>query len=300
MKNQLSLNYSESKFYYGVLQVVLAAAIWGAAYPLTKDALRNISPLFLGFCRFFLAGILLMAYSKSMPLENIEKKDRWAVISMAFWGTFLLVIAMNLGLSRAPGVVASVLSGTPPLFTVVLAAFWLKEPMERRHFAAVVLSISGIFLLSNNYVDENISGGMLTGVALLLLAQISWAVYGILGKEAISRYTWLQICRDTFSLGALMLAPVALAELIIKGPGIWNIQGYLTLAYLGIGNSIITYGLWNNALRVIPVSTASFVLYLQPISGAILSVIIYGETLSAQSISGCILIFIGLSIVLKK
>ncbi|MBF0545420.1 MAG: DMT family transporter [Candidatus Riflebacteria bacterium] len=288
------------EFFRGILQIVVASIIWGLAYPLTKDALQNISPIFLGFCRFFLAGVLLMAFSRSKPLEGIAPADRKTVIFMAFWGTFVLVLCMNFGLRLTPGIVSSIISGTPPLFTVILAAFWLNESLLGRHFVAFFLSIFGIFLLSDFSSSIQTSNHILLGIILITVAQIAWAIYGVLGKSISKKYPWLQICRDSFVLGAFMLAPFALIELALIGPGHWDLKGYLTLLYLGIGNSIVTYGLWNNALKMIPVSTASFVLYLQPISGALLSAILFGESITFKGFAGCILIFLALFLVLKS
>lgn len=282
----------------GFLQVALAAGIWGAAYPLTKGVLHQVPPLLLATGRFAIAATLLMLSTRSLPLGGIDRSKHRSMIGLAFWGTFFLVITMNYGLRWAPATASAILSGTPPLFTVLLAAVWLGEPLQRRHPPALIAALIGIGLLTGE--SSGSTGGWQTwvGCFLVLTAQVSWAVYSVLGKEILATYPWPMVCRDTFALGTLMLAPFALAEWFFQGPGIWDASSVGVLLYLGIANSVVTYGLWNRALATIPVTTASFILYLQPLSGAILGHILFGDRLGAAGWAGSILIFTALSVVL--
>ncbi|RCK76006.1 MAG: Permeases of the drug/metabolite transporter (DMT) superfamily [Candidatus Ozemobacter sibiricus] len=282
------------------MQVAVAAGLWGAAYPLTKGALASLPAISLGFARFALASGVLMALTRSGPLAGIAPEDRRAMGWLAFWGTFVLVLGMNFGLRWAPGIASSIISGTPPLFTIILAAIWWREPWQGRQFIAVGLALLGLFLLAGDAPATVAQGPEYwLGLGLVTVPQIAWAIYGLLGKAVIARYPWTAVCRDTFALGALMLAPFAAVEAIWLGLGTWGSRELLTLLYLGVCNSVVTYGLWNSALAMIPVATASFVLYLQPISGAILSAVLFGERLGSAGLLGTLLIFAALALVLR-
>ncbi|MBU1109204.1 MAG: EamA family transporter [Candidatus Riflebacteria bacterium] len=285
----------------GSLRVALAALIWGAAYPLTKLVLADTPPILLGFLRFLLAGLFFMVSEQSLPLRDVAQEDRKCFIKLAFWGVFLLVLGMNFGLVWAPGIAASLLSGTPPLFTVVLAAIYLGEKLRLAQFVSIGLALSGLALLGGD-VSTNQAGllpwQIWVGCLLTLVPQFSWAMYGITGKRLSERYHWRTICRDTFTLGALMLLPLALIEVTIVGFGSWNWQTVAILFYLALFNSVVTYSLWNSALKKIPVSLASFLIYLQPVSGAVLSYFIFGESLGWAGVGGTALIFAALTLVL--
>ncbi|MFZ2959884.1 MAG: EamA family transporter [Candidatus Ozemobacteraceae bacterium] len=282
-----------------VAQIVLAAAIWGAAYPLTKGALAEVSPLLLGTGRFALAGLALMAFTRSLPLQGIAPQDHRPMLFLAFWGTFILTLGMNFGLRWAPATAASILSGTPPVFTVFLAAAWLGEPLQRRHFPALLLAIIGIALLTRDGGEGAPGWRSWVGCLLTLIPQVAWAIYSVLGKAILARYPWPLICRDTFVLGALMLLPTALIEFAVIGPGTWTASSVGILLYLAFLNSVVTYGLWNRALATIPVTTASFILYLQPLTGAILGAILFHDRLGIEGIGGAILIFAAVTLALR-
>ena len=285
----------------GSLRVALAALLWGAAYPLTKMVLADTPPILLGFLRFMLAGLFFTISERSMPLHGVAPEDRRCFIKLAFWGVFLLILGMNFGLVWAPGIAASLLSGTPPLFTVVLAAIYLGERLRLAQFVSIGLALTGLALLGGDVSSSQanlLPWQIWVGCLLTLIPQFSWAMYGITGKRLSAKYHWRTICRDTFALGALMLLPLALIEVAAAGFGNWNWQTIAVLFYLAFFNSVVTYSLWNSALKMIPVSLASFLIYLQPVSGAVLSYFIFGESLGWTGAGGTALIFVALTLVL--
>lgn len=207
---------------------------------------------------------------------------------------------MNFGLIWAPGMAASILSGTPPLFTVVLAALIIGEKMRSRQFVSIALALIGLALLSNDFSVAERSGFLANfcRVPVDTGAPVFMGNVWYCWQTPVEHYHWRLICRDTFSLGALMLLPLAAVEVYLKGTGHWgNIDGFILL-YLAIMNSVVTYSLWNSALKEIPVSLASFLIYLQPISGAILSYFLFGEKLATAGLAGTALIFVALTLVL--
>jgi len=285
----------------GSLRVALAALIWGAAYPLTKLVLADAPPVQLGFLRFLIAGLIFMTSERSLPLHGVATEDRKCFVKLAFWGVFLLILGMNFGLIWAPGIAASLLSGTPPLFTVILAAILLGEKLRAAQFNSIAMALIGLALLGGDAGSgktELLPWQIWIGCLLTLVPQFSWAMYGITGKRLSAKYHWRTICRDTFTLGALMLLPVAVIEAAITGFGNWNWQTVAVLFYLATFNSVVTYSLWNSALKMIPVSLASFLIYLQPVSGAVLSYFLFGESLGWAGVAGTALIFIALTMVL--
>ncbi len=282
------------------LKIIVAAVVWGAAYPLTKLILDDVPPIFVGFLRFATAALIFSVGIKSMPLGGIAKEDRKTFAKMGFWGVFALIIGMNYGLIWTPGILASILSGTPPFFAVILAAIILKEKIRPVHFAAIALALTGcVFLGDNLSLSTDLEPWkLIVGTILVTIPQFSWAMYGIIGKQAIANYPWQYVCRDSFALGALMLLPFAAIEVAVLGFGLWSTKTILILLYLAIMNSIVTYSLWNSALKTVSITTANFLIYVQPITGAIISNYLFNEKIRPLGYLGISLIFISLTTVL--
>jgi drug/metabolite transporter (DMT)-like permease len=284
----------------GVLKVALAASLWGVAYPLTKGALNDVPPILLGTLRFGIAGILFCIFTNSKPLSGIQDVHKKTFIKLSFWGVFILVLGMNFGLLWAPGIAASILSGTPPLFTIILARYFFNEKISLIQLVSIIFALLGLGLLGQDSASyqELESWKIWAGCLLTLIPQFAWAMYGIIGKKLSQNYSWKVVCRDTFCLGSLMLLPFSLLEVFYKGVGTWNLTTCAILFYLAILNSVVTYSLWNSALSQISVSLASFIIYLQPISGAIVSWLFFKEYLGLNGGIGALLIFVALGLVL--
>jgi drug/metabolite transporter (DMT)-like permease len=86
-----------------------------------------------------------------------------------------------------------------------------------------------------------------------------------------------------------MLAEIALGNGFDgTGPRSW-----LMVLYLGIGNSVIAYSLWNRALRGLPAAAVGASLYAQPILGAGLSWLLLRDALPATFVPGAVLVLAG-------
>ena len=94
-----------------------------------------------------------------------------------------------------------------------------------------------------------------------------------------------------FAIGALILLPVALFEMNYVQPVVYNTQLLWIVLYIGIGNSTISYLIWNNAIQKIGAGKAALFGTLIPFLSSIEAVLFLGETFStAQVISGLIII----------
>jgi drug/metabolite transporter (DMT)-like permease len=94
-----------------------------------------------------------------------------------------------------------------------------------------------------------------------------------------------------FAIGAILLFPVAAYEINFVQPIVFNQQLLWIVLYIGIGNSTISYLIWNNAIQKIGAGKAALFGTLIPLLSSIEAVLLLGESFStAQVVSGCIII----------
>ena len=62
----------------------------------------------------------------------------------AFVGQFLAMVLWLAGYKYTQASVAAILNETASVFILILAAFWLKEPLTRRAVVGVGLTLSGV------------------------------------------------------------------------------------------------------------------------------------------------------------
>jgi drug/metabolite transporter (DMT)-like permease len=73
-------------------------------------------------------------------------------------------------------------------------------------------------------------------------------------------------------------------------------RSWLMVVYLGVGNSVIGYALWNRALHGLPAAAVGSSLYAQPLLGAGLSWLLLRDALPATFLPGAVLVLAGVYI----
>jgi drug/metabolite transporter (DMT)-like permease len=68
----------------------------------------------------------------------------WPLVRAAFVGQFLAMLLWLAGYKYTLASIAAVLNETASIFILVLAAWWLKEPLTRRGLAGVMLTLTGV------------------------------------------------------------------------------------------------------------------------------------------------------------
>lgn len=279
---------------------MLAAAVsfWGASYPITRYALGFIPPFTLGFARFVCAALLLAAFAR--PRTVPPPGERAALFFLGLTGSFLFVGLMNLGMRLTTGVAGSLLSATPPVLTALLAAAFLGEALRRGRVAGLAVGVVGVCLVAGAPPDGALSAaGLISGNAIVLLAQLCWSAYTMLGRRFAVRDASDAAALWTTAVGAVLLLPFSCVELLRGAEVRLTTGSALALLYLGTLNTAVAYLFWNRALRTVGASTAAGFQYLQPLSGALVSIAFLGERLSPPLVAGAALILGGVWLVLR-
>ncbi len=198
-----------------------------------------------------------------------------------------------LGLRLAPAINAALLVAAIPILTLVAASIYLKEKLSVRLVLAGCMAIVGVFTIIGLPTTTTLA--QFLGNVLLLLSALFWVAYEIISKKLFKKYSSSAVTFYTMAVGAITFAPLAVYE-FIQNPN-W-VRSVTTTGWLGIFYgiffaSLIAYWAWQTGLSKIQAGRASFFFYLDPISGAILAVLLLGETITTPLIIGTILITLG-------
>lgn len=137
-----------------ILVALLVALIWGISPIVYKHVLTNISATSLMIINgaVYAIGILILAVTHQQTLRKDLKALQPKHIAMISLTSIISAIIANYlyfhALQREKSYIVSALIATYPLITVVLAAYFLHEPVTMKGFVGVVMIIMGIYLLS--------------------------------------------------------------------------------------------------------------------------------------------------------
>jgi drug/metabolite transporter (DMT)-like permease len=129
------------------------------------------------------------------------------------------------------------------------------------------------------------------GDLLILCSAFFFSIYSILVKKKPATISPISVLFVIFIAGTIMLFPFAMIEMHLHAPLQWTSGMYLTILYLGIGNSVIGFLCWNGSIARIGAARTSLFGNLIPVFSTIEAVLLLGEQFTViHFISGIIVI----------
>ncbi|GAA1877226.1 DMT family transporter [Lapillicoccus jejuensis] len=263
----------------------IAPVAWGSSYLVTRQLLPPDIPLLGAALRALPAGLLLLALGRRLPRGSWWW--RTALISMlTIGGFFVLVYVAG---QRLPSSVAATLMAASALVTLVAARVVLGERAPRRAWLGAVAGIGGVVLL----VGASAGGLDPVGVGASLLAMLSATIGFVLTKKWQPPVPPLVFAGWQLTLGGLVLAPIAL---FVEGPPPAMSAGAVAgFAYLILVGTALAYVVWFLGLSRLPAGTVGMVGLLNPVSGAVLGLVVAGERLTLLQVVGGVVVLAGVA-----
>ena len=285
-----------------------AAAVGSALFlSLTAIFIRHLTldyalpALVLAYWReFIVAAVLALFFIIAKPERlrgvrgHIAYLVGYGLVLALFNAMWTLSVAIN------GAAVATVLVYSSAGFTALLGWLLLKEKLTPTKIFVVALSLLGCAFVVNAFdpaVWRLNTGGVVTGIA----AGFFYAVYSIMGRSASQRglNTWTTILYIFAFASMFMLGFNLLAGGKIPGSAtqpsdmLWlgkEWTGWLLLAILAVGPTLMGYGLYNVSLRYLPSSKANLVVMIEPVFTAVIAYFIFGEMLTTLQLVGGVMI----------
>jgi drug/metabolite transporter (DMT)-like permease len=225
-------------------------------------------------------------------------RERFALFWIGLFQVTGFVVFSIIGLAIvAPGR-AIVLAYTMPLWAIPLGLVLSREVLSPSKLAGAAVGFAGLVVFMNPALVDWTDMREAAGNLLLLLAAICWAVGSCLyGRRSWRSSFWAQTFWQLAAGAVTIVVPALAVE-----PD-WSVSwtpGFVAiLAYNWTVTTALGYFLWNKVLAVMSPAVAGQVLTLTPISGFLLSTLIFGGAITIDIVGGILLIAIGLFLTLR-
>ena len=281
-----------------LLLLVALGVLWGSAYVAIREGeVGGASP-------FLFAGVRYAIVAALFALMAAVRRESWpgrsaALLSAVVGGTFVIGLYgafLYWGEQFTTGGYASVLSGTAPILTIVLARSLLpSERLRPKAVAGIVVGFVGVVVL----VLPSLVGGMGSNWEGPLAVMGAFVVFP-LGSVLLRRWsrggegTW-QLSLQ-FAVGAAILC---LAVLMVPGPESlpFSLAVWGSLLVLVVFASLFGYVVYFRLHHRIGPGRANLVAYILPLVGIGLGSGLFGEPISVWEVGGFLLVALGLSLV---
>jgi len=138
----------------GIIFGALAMLSTAVGVVIVKPLLSRIPFLLATEVRLLgaLIALALMLFShpgrRKILSSILDKKTRLYVVFGSFFGAYITMLFWLGGMKFTQASIASALNQTNSIFVVILAAVWLKEPLNARRIIAVFIAFLGVILVS--------------------------------------------------------------------------------------------------------------------------------------------------------
>lgn len=288
---------------YALITCLVLCIIWGLQQVAIKAAGSDVSPMLQVSVRSGVAALLLLITAKFVLHEKWNPKLRWRdgfLLALGFAGEFFFVAE---GLRFTSAAHMSVLLYTAPLFAAVGLA--IKLPEERLsviQWGGVLLAFLGIgaaFLLPALMSHSPAAEGnelWWWGDIQGLCSGISWGFTIIVMRvTTVSEAAPTQMLFWQLAGGFVLLFPCALltGQNHFEGTAI----GWTSLLFQIFIVSFASYLVWCRLIKIYLAARLGILVFMTPIFGVILSVLLLGESVGLPFVAGSLMVFCGIMVV---
>ncbi len=282
------------------LSFVALGLIWGSAFMWIKIVVREISPYMLVTVRLFFGVVFLGVYVwfKKPVLPRTPKV--WAVLAvLGATNIAIPFLFVSWGEVYVDSAVTAILHSTVPLFTMLMAHFFLDDDrVTLPRAAGLFLGFLGVIVLMWHDLSRGVHANLL-GEGAILLAALSYAGSAVLIRVKLRNVAHLvqaffpMLWAELLMWGGVPLfnVPVVLPRLRLT---------WISVLWLGMVSSAFAYILFFHLLHEIGPTRTTMITYIFPVVGLVLGAVFLNETVSWNLFLGSVLVVSGIALVNKN
>lgn len=299
-----------SKTLQAHLALFLVNTLYGASHILAKGVMpAYLTPNAFIFLRAFGATVLFWLIHTLFVREYIKKDDLGRLIACGLFGVSINQLFFFHGLNLSSSINSGIIMTTNPILVVILSFFVLKDKITSYKIIGITLGAIGATLLTLSSATSKGQGNAL-GDLFLFINAASYAVYLVVAKPLMTKYSPLTVITYTFTFGLLFISlfPPTLPELFQAKFQEMPTDILIKIAYVVVGVTFLTYLLTMFGLKYLSPSISSAYIYLQPVLVMIFAVVLsqlgiaedYTHTITWQKMVYMLLIFLGVYIISRE
>lgn len=283
--------------------VILANVIFGLGVPVTKLLLDEwVSPMGYMFTRCLGAAVIFWIISLFMPKEPVERKDLLIIMLGGLLGFVVSQTLTAWALVYTTPIYFSLIATLTPVATMLMAAVFLKETLNRKKTIGVLIGIAGALLM----VFMGWQGGSGTndvlGIFLTILSLLTWVIYLLITRNVSQKYSAVTQMKWIFLISTLAVLPFAAPEWSQQKlfSAAWAWTGVAEMAFIVLFATVMGYFAIPFAMRYLLATTVSIYTNLQPVVASLTAIYIGQDVLTWDKPVAGILVLLSAYIITRK
>ncbi|MDY6938974.1 MAG: DMT family transporter [Cyanobacteriota bacterium] len=274
------------------IELLLLAALWGAAFLFLRIAAPALGPIWLIEFRMLLAGLVLLPILARLQLLGQIRQHFPTLILIGGLNAAVPFSLFSFAAIVLPAGFTSILNATTPLFGIIVASVWLKEKLTFSRILGFILGFTGVVILVG-WKTFSTDANFFLAVAAGLAAAQMYAIGAPFIKQKLAEIPPLVVTSGSFLGAALILLPLLPFTAPETIPSTTVIASVVALSLL---STVLAYVLYLRLLQSIGSTKTLTVAYLVPIFAMFWGATILGEAITLSMILGCAFVLLGTAI----
>ena len=285
----------------GLPMALTTSVLWGMLPIALKYALTGLDAWTISWWRFAVSMLGLgafLAWRGQLPRPREAGRIALALLAIALVALVGNYVLYLFALDHTTPSVAQVVIQLAPLLLILGGVFVFRERFDPRQWIGFAVLVAGLLLFFNRRLPLLLepTEGLGLGVALMVMAAVSWALYGLAQKRLLDHFTAPQVFLMLYAGATLLLLPASAPAEVV---GLDGLQ--LGMLAFCCANTLAAYGAFGEALHHWDVSRVSAVISTAPLF-TILSMwaversglaLVAPEGLNALSVVGALGVVVG-------
>lgn len=272
-------------FHMGIWWIALGSAMWGLDGVFIVTLLNYVTSSQI----VWLEHILLLLFAapvliwKRHELKCLNRGDWLAVLLIAWGGSALASILFTAGFTYGNPNVVLILQKVQPVFTVLLAAWILRERMVKAFWMMLVVVLIGAYLLTFGlHIPATGDSKQLMGSLYAIGAAALWGGSTVMGKRLVGKVSFSTVTALRFAVALPLLTLI----ILLQHPN-WHSLGqalslapvWANLLFQTIVPSLLSLLLYYRGLNGVKASHATIAELAFPATGLLLNWLILHQTI---------------------
>lgn len=265
----------------GHAAMLCANSMWGLMSPVSKYVMLGgaVTPLAVTDLRITGAMVLFWVLSLFQKPEHVPHKDLARLFGASLLGIVLNQGCFIFGVSLSSPGDASIITTSMPLWAMLLAAVILKEPITGKKVLGIAAGAAGALLLilgSGGQVKAGaaaVGGHAVWGDLLVLSAQLCYALYIVVYKDFVRKYSLVTIMKWMFTYAFICVLPFSAGDLMRTSWECLRGTDVAALAFIVVGATFLSYMLVVVGQKNLRPTVAGMYNYIQPLVACAVAVV---------------------------
>jgi drug/metabolite transporter (DMT)-like permease len=280
------------------IALAITSIVWGTTWVGSKICVRYTPAFEVAAIRQFSGGIIYVLFF-------LIKGEKLPTLKQLGWLTIMAILMFvssnglaTVGLKYIPSGLGALIAALYPLFVVLIELFFFKNrKIKTSTFIGLFLGIAGIAVVFYDNAFHNHKEGFWIGVAVSMVAMITWAMTTIFiakKKSELNPYNALgwQMLLSSFIMYGIATATgdvIPFAQIPLETWG--------TLAYMVVAGSIIAFIAFIYSMKHLEPGIAALYAYINPIVAILVGSLLVDEKLTINILIGSAITLLGVYLV---